>query len=318
MEYKEFNTDLTNLNTYLDDHGVAVIPNVLTEAECVSLRNDIWKELKYVTKNRFDINDMTTWRNFYDFYPLHSMLLQHFSLGHMQPVWDIRQHNKVCKVYETIWDTSKEDLLVSFDGLSVHLPPEKTKRGWYLGNNWFHTDQSFKKKDKCCIQGFINLYPVNEKDASLTVLEKSHKYHQEFNNVNTPDSTGDWYKLQKGEIDFYTKKGCKPYAVKADIGSMVLWDSRTIHQGKEPEKTRLEENFRIVVYVCMMPRSVSNSKALIKKQKAFNDLRLTSHWADNPKLFAKTPRTYGGVIPEFNMIHKPVLNKIGLRLAGFD
>ena len=318
MEYKEFNTDLTNLNTYLDDHGVAVIPNVLTEAECVSLRNDIWKELKYVTKNRFDINDITTWRNFYDFYPLHSMLLQHFSLGHMQPVWDIRQHKKVCKVYETIWNTPKEDLLVSFDGLSVHLPPEKTKRGWYLGNNWFHTDQSFKKKDKCCIQGFINLYPVNEKDASLTVLEKSHKYHQEFNSTYNINSSDDWYKLQKGEIDFYTKKGCKPYAVKAGIGSMVLWDSRTIHQGKEPEKTRPDENFRIVVYVCMMPRSVSNDKALIKKQKAFNELRLTSHWADNPKLFAKTPRTYGGVIPEFNMIHKPVLNETGLRLAGFD
>lgn len=68
MEYKEFNTNLANLNTYLDDHGVAVIPNVLTEAECISLRNDIWKELKYVTKNRFDINDISTWRNFYDFY----------------------------------------------------------------------------------------------------------------------------------------------------------------------------------------------------------------------------------------------------------
>jgi len=29
-----------------------------------------------------------------------------------------------------VTDTPRNDLLVSFDGLSVHLPPEKTKRGW--------------------------------------------------------------------------------------------------------------------------------------------------------------------------------------------
>jgi hypothetical protein len=57
------------------------------------------------------------------------MLLQHFSLGHMKPVWDIRQHNKVCETFEKIWDIPKNDLLVSFDGLSVHLPPEKTNKG---------------------------------------------------------------------------------------------------------------------------------------------------------------------------------------------
>jgi len=101
-------------------------------------------------------------------------------------------------------------------------------------------------------------------------------------------------------------------------GSMVLWDSRIIHQGKEPEKTREHENFRIVVCVCMMPRNTSNDKSLEKKKKAFNELRTTSHWANNPKLFLKTPRTYGGDLPEFNQIHPPQLTDIGRRLAGFD
>jgi hypothetical protein len=44
---------------------------------------------------------------------------------------------------------------------------------------------------------------------------------------------------------------------------------------------------------------------------------MTSHWANNPKLFAKTPRTYGGGLPAFNPIHSPQLNDIGHRLAGF-
>ena len=321
MEYKEYNTTFANLNEYLDEHGVAVIPNVLSEAECINYRDKIWKEVEYVTQNRFNVGDDTTWREFYKFYPLHSMLLQHFSLGHIQPIWDIRQHNKVCEVFETIWDTPANDLLVSFDGLSIHLPPEKTKKGWYLENNWFHTDQSFEKAGKHCIQGFINLYPVNEKDASLAILEGSHKYHQEFKAEYGIDSKDDWYKLKKtgeiDEIDFYKNKGCNPYAVKAGVGSMVLWDSRTIHQGKEPEKTRENENFRMIVYVCMMPRATSNEKALEKKRKAFNELRVTSHWANNPKLFAKTPRTYGGELPVFNPIHPPQLSELGRRLAGF-
>jgi len=40
--------------------------------------------------------------------------------------------------------------------------------------------------------------------------------------------------------------------------------------------------------------------------------------ANNPKLFPKSPRTYGGEIPEFNQIHQPQLTDIGRRLAGFD
>ena len=68
----------------------------------------------------------------------------------------------------------------------------------------------------------------------------------------------------------------------------------------------------------MMPRNLSNGKALDKKQKAFNELRVTNHWANNPKLFQKSPRTYGGELPEFNQIHQPQLTDIGRRLAGFD
>jgi hypothetical protein len=319
MEYKDYTTTLENVNAQLDEYGVAVVPSVLSEAECIELRDRVWAELKHVTKDKFDINDETTWKEFFNFYPMRAMLLQHFSLGHMQPIWDIRVNPKVCAVYEKIWGVQKNDLLVSFDGLSVHLPPEKTNKGWYIGNDWFHTDQSFKKKGKRCIQGFVNLYPVNDKDASLAILEKSHKYHEYFNEKFSPECSGDWYKLNEDndELKFYLDRGCYKYAVKAPVGSMVLWDSRTIHHGKGPEKSRLNQNFRMIPYICMIPRRLSTEKALQKKRKAFEDLRVTNHWPNDPKLFPKVPRTYGGEIPEFNIIHRPVLNDVGRKLAGF-
>ena len=246
------------------------------------------------------------------------MLLQHFSLGHMKPMWTIRQHPKVCEVFEKIWGTKREDLLVSFDGLSVHLPPEKTNKGWYRDNAWFHTDQSFDKKEKCCIQGYVTLYDTNDGDASLSILEGSHKFHQEFAEKFGAVAKDDWYKLNEAERKYFIEeKKCEPFAVKAKKGSLVLWDSRTMHQGKEPEKTRKKENFRIVSYVCMLPRKTCTEKNLEKKIKAFENLRITTHWANRAKLFSKNPRTYGGELPELNEIEPPVLTKLGRRLVGY-
>jgi hypothetical protein len=40
-------------------------------------------------KDKFKIENKNTWKHFYDLFPLHSMLLQHYSLGHMQSIWNI-------------------------------------------------------------------------------------------------------------------------------------------------------------------------------------------------------------------------------------
>ena len=313
MEYKKYETTIDNVNNYLDKNGIAVLPNILTEEECIYFRNQIWDEINYVSQNRFDINKSETWDEFYNFNPLHSMLLHHYSLGHMQPIWDIRQHPNIYNVFEKLWDVDVTDLLVSFDGLSIHLPPEKTNRGWYE-SNWFHTDQSSMKKDKHCIQGLINLYPVNDGDATLSILEGSHKYHESFFIDNQINNTSDWYQLK--EETYFLEKGCNPYAVKSDIGSMMLWDSRTFHQGIESSMNRQKENFRMAIYITMMPRTtIKDPDVLIKKQKAFNNLKITSHWANSVYIFPKKPKES---LYEFNIIHKPVLNDIGKRLAGFN
>jgi hypothetical protein len=211
-----------------------------------------------------------------------------------------------------IWDVPVNDLLVSFDGLSIHLPPEKTNKGYHT-NNWFHTDQSSKKIGRHCIQGLINLYSVNEGDSTLSILEKSHNLHQSFFIDNQINNLSDWYQLNESDLSYF--KDCESIAIKADIGSMILWDSRTFHQGSLSEINRHYENFRMAIYITMMPRSsITDPNALIKKQKAFKNLRITSHWANSVFLFPKKPKL---CLYEFNLIHQPILNEIGLKLAGF-
>ena len=46
-------------------------------------------------------------------------------------------------------------------------------------------------------------------------------------------------------------------------------------------------------------------------------MRTTSHWPNKVKLFSKTPRTYGKDLPNVNLIEKPKLTELGLKLAGF-
>ena len=66
-----------------------------------------------------------------------------------------------------------------------------------------------------------------------------------------------------------------------------------------------------------MPRQYSTEKDLKKKQIAFENLRMTSHWPCKIKLFPKNPRTYGKNLPKINIINHPILNNIGYKLAGF-
>ncbi len=68
----------------------------------------------------------------------------------------------------------------------------------------------------------------------------------------------------------------------------------------------------------MMPCILATDSILSKKIKAFKELRVTNHWANNPKLFPKIPRTYGNELPELNMIHQPIINNIGRRLVGYE
>ena len=98
---------------------------------------------------------------------------------------------------------------------------------------------------------------------------------------------------------------------------MVFWDSRTIHCGTEAQKTREKSNIRNVVYVCMLPRKLATEASLRKKQKAFNELRMTTHWPHKPKLFPVNPRTYGAPLPNVTQVVQPKLTELGMKISGF-
>jgi hypothetical protein len=322
-EHDKYVCTKETLRKTIDKYGVAIIDNVLDKTECKQISNEVWDYFEHITKeweNPIERKDINTWREFYKLFPLHSMLVQHWNVGQIQASWNVRQNPKVVEIFAHFWNCEQDELLVSFDGLSFHPPPEITNKGWKRTVS-YHTDQSFYTHGFKSIQSFITTRNINEYDATLSFLEKSNRYHTEFfeqfNNEEEKIIKDNWVKLSKEQEQFYYDKGCTPKYIKCPKGSLVLWDSRTIHCGVEADKNRIKPNLRIVIYVCYMPKQYSDKKNITKKQKAFIELRTTTHNPCIIKLFAKNPRTYGGKLETISTIDKPILTDLGLSLAGF-
>lgn len=319
-EFQKYVCTKETLKETIAQYGVAIIPCVLDENECNSMVNKIWDFFEHITQKwetPINRNDTDSWREFYKLYPLHSMLIQHWGIGHAQASWDVRQNIKIVDIFAHFWGCDVNDLLVSFDGLSFNLPPEITKKGWNKGNTWYHTDQSFMSNEFKCIQSFITGLDINNYDATLSIMEGSNKHHAEFRETYDVTDKTDWYKLNKEQEQFYYDKGCIIKNITCPKGSLVFWDSRTIHCGIEADKRRTIMNIRAVIYLCYMPRNMSNQTNLKKKQKAFNEIRTTTHYPCKIKLFPKGPRTYGGALPTITQIEHPILNGLGKKLSGF-
>lgn len=312
-----YECDVKNVKNVLDRYGVAIIPNLINDMECEAMISGMWDFLEEITQNmKIPImrNKPETYKTFYELYPLHSMLIQRWGVGQAQFQWDLRTNEKIINVFKEIWLTDK--LAVSFDGASFHFPPEKTGKGFLekVKNQWLHTDQSYTRNGIECIQSWITAYPVNIGDATLTFLEKSHLYHGDFTEHFTITDKKNWYKLNEKEMQFYINKGCKQKSIACPKGSLVLWDSRTIHAGQEAMQCREHENIRFITYLCYTPIEDIPEKILKKRREAVNNLRTTSHWPKYAKLFPTTPHTYGNPLPNIHPITPPKINSVGQQL----
>ena len=323
-EFEKYTTTKENLKQTLEEYGVAIIPCVLTQKECDDMLDGMWSYLEHITQ-KWDVpinrNKKKTWGEIYRLYPLHSMMIQHWGIGHNQASWDLRQNPKIIDIFAHLWSCEREDLLVSFDGASFGMPPEVTGKGWTRNKTWLHTDQSFTRNNFECIQSWVTAQDVNEGDGTLFVMEQSHKYHQECAQKFGLTEKRDWYQLNQAEEQFYVDKGCKYKKIKCPRGSMVFWDSRTIHCGVEPLRERQTQNLRVVSYLCYMKKELCDEDEIENKRNAYYKMITTSHYPCKIVYFPKFPSThgrgeYGHTLPQITEINRPVLTDLGLSLAG--
>lgn len=308
-----------DLRDVLRRHGVAIIPNVLNQEECQAMNDGAWDFYEAITAKLpvpLKRDDQTTWRSIHDLYLKHGMLNQHWGIGHAPYLWKLRQNPKIIAPFARLWATRPEDLLVSFDGASLGLPPEVTNRGWFR-NEWYHFDQKLSVENFDCVQSWVTANDVMPGDATLTVLEGSHAVRREFTKRHTVAIAEDWFKLTEDHVQWFKERGCVARDICCTAGSMVFWDSRTAHAGKEPVKGRESPNIRNVAYLCYTARDRSSKGNLTKRRKYYEEGRTTSHSPHHVKVFPIKPRTYGGALPPVVEQPIPELDDIGKRLVGY-
>ena len=316
--------EMRSLVSDLKRDGFAVRPDVLSADECRDMADGMWGHAERVTCGRMSRTDNRTWKGELQntFLPMHGMLHQHNHWGHSQVVWDIRGHKKVQEFHSYIY--GGVDLTTSFDGVAFGLAPEVTGIG-YHHKNWLHLDKGWgpgvmsglTNKRHNAIQSWVTAYDVDEGDGTLQVLVGSHKFHKKFATAFGHEKhKPNWWKLTEEEVNWYIEQGCKLSTVTCSAGSQVFWDSRTVHAGRAPMRHRPNAGrHRFVIYACYAPRSWLTTAAKKKKKKALEEGRMTSHWPQYPKLFPKTPRTYGKVLRETAPYSPPILTGRQKKLA---
>jgi len=189
-------------------------------------------------------------------------------------MWEARMEPGVLEAFETIWGTSQ--LLASFDSLNVTFPNRKDVP---RKPAWEHIDQSPLRRGLHCVQGIINLSVSGPEDGGLMVYPGSHALNDEFFDTQTDKSSWDpldRYMFDQDQLAWFRRRGIHPKKVCAGVGDLILWDSRTIHYGAEPEPS--STTVRTVIYAAYTPAILASEEALKVKAEIFRAYGGTTHW----------------------------------------
>jgi hypothetical protein len=110
-----------------------------------------------------------------------------YGVMHENFTWSIRQEPGVVGTFEKVYDT--EDLLVSFDGVSMTFPNRKDLKP---NTPWAHQDQDPRKPGFRCLQGLVNLLPNGPDDGGLIVCKGGHLLSEDFHKMFENESDKIW------------------------------------------------------------------------------------------------------------------------------
>lgn len=142
-----------------------------------------------------------------------------------------------------------------------------------------HFDQSGSKKGLHCIQASVALLDQESDDGCFVCWPGSHKHHPAL----AKDARRDWHMLEDSDRSTLMDVGCAPRRLPVGRGDVVLWRSDLAHCGGSPIGVR--DRFRAVVYVCMLPASMTPNSLYPRKKEAYSKLATGSHWPTKEEWF---------------------------------
>mmetsp|Transcript_6584 Transcript_6584/g.8022 ORF Transcript_6584/g.8022 Transcript_6584/m.8022 type:complete len:326 (+) Transcript_6584:262-1239(+) len=264
-----------NISEYLNEHGYVVIRNVADEEDTGKAKEFFWKFLN--EQAGMDRNQPETWKEkFYQIGAPSTGIINSKGIGQSDFLWHLRLLPAVKQTFSQVWKT--DDLLTSFDGANLFRPWHR--EGWEkykTRGGWFHVDQGKEKRGRHCIQGMVTLFDATPATGGLCVIPGSHKEHDKLISEAPKSTTGDFILVPPSSELLQRRK----ILVSAPAGSLILWDSRTIHcncPSMEMPTMPTDDMIRMVGYVCMTPQKLASLRTLKLREEAFRSNITTTHW----------------------------------------
>lgn len=288
----------------LEEMGYCVIPQILSNDETEFLYQRVWHEYIERAWPQCKMDDRSNWK---EAFPMHNVYgIFAGPAGQTQVMWDLRQDRRIIDVFAQIWNTN--DLIVSMDGMSIMCPPEIRKVHF---TPWPHVDQAIlQRQDKVkhsntppmgfvsesvlkmspfTIQGQFLFENSFDGDGGFYCIPKSHLRFNEFApelaviNAQEKRTEGDYYNYLLDFFDHAKDESGNSYCLKhitAPRGSLILWDSRTVHWNQHPSENRPcidEPKVRMVGYLCYVPKTRLTNDGRILRKEAFETGVSTGH-----------------------------------------
>lgn len=297
----------------LEELGYCVIPEVLSKEEAEVLYQRVWHEFIEKAWPRCRRDDTSNWK---ETFPIHNKMgIFAGPAGQTQVMWDVRQDPRIVDVFAKVWNT--HDLIVSMDGLSFMCPPEI--REGYI-DPWPHVDQlvlrrsdnvthsnhppigfvseSSLKTQPYTIQGQFLFEDSFDEDGGFYCIPKSHLRFTEFaprleiisDIANGVERRKTRSKFLKDFFVDHTDESGNFYQAKhitAPRGSLILWDSRTVHWNQHADANRSHNDnpkVRMVGYLCYVPKARLSDEGRMGRKAAFENGVSTGHNPACPEL----------------------------------
>ena len=229
---------MANLLKSLECDGYAVVRKILSTERCSEIAFEIRKESKGLP-----------------------------NMAHSNIVWDVRCLPEIKDIFHILWND--DDIIVGFDGVGTR------KKGMDCDGLPWHVDQDGSHGDYvCCYQSIIAIKESSLSTGNICVLPKSHKHHRSLSQ-RLDDGCGGWEFLEVPDDDIIFKLSFPPHCPELQSGDMFIWDSRTVHMVSKPLNLNTE---RMVMYMCMTPRSFADEETLRLRKHAYMNGIATTHW----------------------------------------
>ena len=181
--------------------------------------------------------------------------------AHLPICYNVRTNPKIALVYALLYGRG-DYLVTAADRINYQLQPEylahsaqrnkkllsaEASAAWTdstgqihpsfpidLEATWLHVDQSRLDTSRKCIQGLVQFTDaLIEGNASLECVPGTHRdfpdLEKHLGENKTPREN--WYKFSDEQKKMPYFNGKRLISVRAPAGSLILWDSRLMHQG---------------------------------------------------------------------------------------